>query len=74
MHVISKMFSKVKNIYESTKKKKEKERKKNRKEKRKKEKEKNETSKDNRNMPIYKWSNYEIFIFVYSKILYQFSV
>ena len=65
------MFSKVKNIYESTKKK---ERKRNRKEKRKKEKEKNETNNDNRNMPTYKWSNYEIFIFVYSKILYQFSV
>ena len=35
MHVISKMFSKIKNIYESTKKKKEKEKEKKRKEKRK---------------------------------------
>ena len=35
--------------------------------KRKKGKEKNETSNNNRNMPIYKWSNYEKFIFFYSK-------
>ena len=67
------MFSKIKNIYESTKKK-EKEKKRKKKRKKEKRKEKNDTSNDNRNIPIYKWSNYEIFIFVYSKILYQFSV